>query len=74
VDYHYIHANGRTVAPLTTSNVEADELHRDHEGSVVATSTSNGTLLDGFEYEALEVRQTPVGSAARMHRCSTRHW
>jgi RHS repeat-associated protein len=75
-DYHYIHANGRAVAQFTASGVEADELtylHRDHQGSVVATTSDTGTLLDRFEYDPFGVRSTPVGSDARMHRGYTGH-
>lgn len=76
-DYHYIHADGRAVAQFTAaSGVEADELtylHRDHQGSVAATTSNTGTLLDRFEYDPFGVRSTPVGSDARMHRGYTGH-
>jgi RHS repeat-associated protein len=76
VDYHYIHANGRAVAQFTTSNVEADELqylHRDHQGSVVATTSTSGAVLDRFEYDAFGKRTTTVGNDDRMHRGYTGH-
>jgi RHS repeat-associated protein len=76
VDYHYIHAGGKAVAQFTTSNVEADELqylHRDHQGNVVATSDTGGSVLDRFEYDPFGVRTTTVGSDERMHRGYTGH-
>jgi RHS repeat-associated protein len=76
VDYHYIYANGRAVAQFTASNVETDTLeylHRDHQGSVVATTSDTGSLLDRFEYDPFGVRSTTVGNDAREHRGYTGH-
>ncbi len=75
MDYHYIHANGGAVAQLTTSSGGdvLQYLHRDHQGSVVATSASNGTLLDRFEYDPFGRRDTTVGSDELSPRGYTAH-
>ena len=76
VDYHYIHAHGRAIAQFTASNVETDTLtylHRDHQGSVVATTNTAGTLVDRFEYDPFGARTTTAGSDARKHRGYTGH-
>ena len=76
LDYHYIHAGGRAVAQFTTSDFEADELQyllRDHQGSVVATTSTSGTVLDRFEYDPFGVRTTTVGDDDRSHRGYTGH-
>lgn len=53
-DSHYIFASGQAVALYTTSNAAADELaylHRDHQGSVVATTDDSGCLIEVFEHD-----------------------
>jgi RHS repeat-associated protein len=58
-DTHYIYANGEAIAQYITSNVDSDRLeylHRDHHGSIVATSDTNGTLIDSIEYDAFGAR------------------
>src|SRR5690606_34573914 len=76
IDTHYIFADGRAVAQFTTSNVESDllqYLHRDHQGSVVATTDSQGSLVAEYEYDAFGKRTVLAGSGEDSLRGYTGH-
>jgi RHS repeat-associated protein len=75
VDYQYVHANGHAVAQITTASSGDDTqyLHRDHQGSVVATTDTSGTVLDRFEYDPFGVRTVTVGSEDGNARGYTGH-
>jgi RHS repeat-associated protein len=64
IDAHYIVADGRIVAQYTTSNAESPLLqyfHRDHLGSVVATTDDEGDVLARWAYDPFGARTLTSG-------------
>lgn len=74
-DSQYVQANGHAVAQITTTSSGNDTkyLHRDHQGSVVATTNTSGTVLDRFEYDPFGQRTATVGSEDGNPRGYTGH-
>ncbi len=75
-DLHHIFANGRAIARYTTYNFMGPDtryLHRDSLGSIVATSSTTGTVLSRYEFDAFGLRWQTAGSGLFTQKGFTGH-
>ncbi len=73
---HYIYAGGTPVAIYTVQGNGSSDikyLHKDHLGSVVATTGANGAVIERMSYDAFGKRRLPSGVDGAVTVTSTHH-
>ena len=73
---HYIYAGSTPIAIYTVKgNGDSDikYLHKDHLGSIVATTNANGAVIERMSYDAFGKRRQPNGQDGAVTSTSTHH-